>query len=424
MNLQSFEAAPEVTDPPSCTLLEGQGEVVYGGTSAPAEIKLIMVPGRTISLECLCNEEDLVPGFITDLGDLESYRVCGSVDGRNVSCDTLYCTESTTHWSVDDDHWRGVFLPFSSVEFDYPAAREGLRAKSMTCALMTYTGPGFRCQVDDLEFTVNVSRHMSAYQKRARTWNSPVETATLTLLAADPLPPDVLKQKSDDFLLLLSFAQGEQISYYRFEFLFSDGRVSEVWQSRRVWDPTLLSRPLSAPCDKLLQTAYSNFSSWPPEKQQLIRLAIYYHLDAKQAKVMEIITLSEGIAWEMLVREIEKDQALTDDVKDLKKRIKVMYGEWRKAFPSAKDPEHLHSRLHSSLQWMPLREGIEQLVSTLNLSGNSVDPLLLKKFRDSIAHTGRFPDEYPDPQVISNALKGLLELGDEILLKILCPTKP
>lgn len=421
MHIHSFENTPAIREPPFCIVLAGRGTTTHGLPNIPMDITLAMIPGRTIIVECECRGRGLTPDFGTMIDDNDCYEVRGSAQGRDFVCNQLLCTDCTYAWEQGEEaQWGAVLQPSAPIRFDYPHTAAGTLAKSITCALMTYDGPAFSCEIGGLVFTTCVSKYARDYRRQALTWNAPVETATLTIIPTDPLPLDRLTEIADDFLLLLSFAHGEQISYFRHEFAFPDDRLSEIWNIKRVWDPIHLRRPISVPLGPFLATAYSNYASWPFGKRQLLKLSVYYHLDAKHASTLETITMSEAIMWEMMIREIERVRPVIGEVRDLKERIEQMYSEWHESYPDVENASTLRDHLLQSLRWMPLREGIRQLVTTLNLRELRTDPVMLKEFRDSIAHSGRLPDACT-PESVSDALRELVSLGDQILLDLLCP---
>jgi hypothetical protein len=124
-------------------------------------------------------------------------------------------------------------------------------------------------------------------------------------------------------------------------------------------------------------------------------------------------------AWECAANYWIPEVSLTDDLKELRSRIKKTYQQWKSEKKYVDKDGELGKRITSPLDQEKLMIKLETLIADFGLKIDSINLNLkkLKKFRDEVAHTGRINTrsaeavKYLHPGVMGLQLILLKKLG-------------
>jgi len=109
--------------------------------------------------------------------------------------------------------------------------------------------------------------------------------------------------------------------------------------------------------------------------------------------------------WEILANSwIKSKPKLSNEVRDLKSEIKKILKEWHSNYPDLDKDRLLDDRLHKALEWEKSISLLEGILKDFKLNNDilKIDFQRLIKFRNSVAHSGRFGDE----DTLQDLLKG------------------
>ena len=143
-----------------------------------------------------------------------------------------------------------------------------------------------------------------------------------------------------------------------------------------------------------IATALHALESLVPKQRALVRLATTYinlsegpYLDTRLFAIMQ--------AWESLSMAWVKKPSLPADLLCLRSRIIGLLKEWRRDHASSDLDGFWGSRLVSALDWYSLHQQVEAFATMWNvdLKRLGVDLILLRRVRDSVAHTGQLPED-------------------------------
>jgi len=172
---------------------------------------------------------------------------------------------------------------------------------------------------------------------------------------------------------------------------------------------------------EFIATALPTMESLQSEQQALVRLAITYinlserpYLDTRLLAIMQV--------WEFLSMAWVEKPTLPEDLLFLRTRIKKLLKDWRQDYPSSDPDGFWGSRLVSTLDWHSLHQQLERFASMwdVDLQRLGVDLTLLRRIRDSVAHTGRLPETQPkDKQNRFNLLINARHALRLVLLQLL-----
>ena len=424
MEIKAIEKFPELTTSTTPISLEGVGTISCKGISFDVSLLILLIPGNSLIIECFSNDEKykLIGNQFLQSDD---FSIIGTAGGRQFKCDQMFCS----YYSfviMDKYEWKGIFDPRSELIF-YDSDNDIEQYTTLlSIGLITYQNYSLNVDLDNLKFQIITPPSLEDLRKYIKIWKTPIESSMLTVTADPPVPIEILLEKTDQFLLLLSVLEGEIISYCRKEIIDTNGNITENWMANRLaWTPNRIWRILPVQrrdFAEYLQKSYESYSSLKSDRSKLLKLAISYHLAAKNTIIMNRSLIFEAIMWEMMIAyHNECDEGLSPDIKDLKQNIKSLIKGWRKQHPDL-DPNGMYSdRISKAFEWKTLREGITQLTETLLKECNlPIDPISIKELRDALIHSGSFPDDFPINSDNARKLDKLTYIGDLIILKTLC----
>lgn len=434
MHLPALDSELEVASPPYATQIGGTGHLSFAENGVPVTITVTLVPGRTTAFTCIIDrpERTLVQSLY-NCPPGRRYSVRGSLEGRRFCCDR--CVAEARSWKTADSGSQfHVVLSadrFARVVFDDETVL-GRRVTRAQFALMTYLGPALDISVDGWHYHVVPSKHRDSVSAWVLAWGLPVESALLVAIPNRPAATEDVIAHTDDFLRILSLYEGDLMSYHRVEFVLPDDTGAEVWDPTRwVQPPSPGNRMRTGmQSQRFVHDAVHAYCAMSPVERALLSTAIGYHLAAKGARILHVAFVSEAVAWEMLIsaRLGTMGRALPPEARELARRVGAVANRWCRKYASWPECNGYKGLVLGSLRWRHLREGVTQLVDHLGLGtfldAAGIDPLLLKRFRDSIVHTGDFPRGYPDFPRNYRLLREMLDVGDLVFRRILCPDLP
>ena len=432
MYVHAMDHEPDPASAPPTVQLVGTVELAAEGERIPVSATLRMIPGRTITFACSARA-DLLSGWQTEmLTDPDvSWEVSGTMTDRDeqrpLQCSKLQCIQTGVGFSErEGPWWHGMFVPVERLVLgSQQASHQHVRAASF--ALMTYLGTEVNISVDGWEYVIRTCSHRASLSRQAWAWHSPLETAILRVEPDSPTSLEDILDRVSTFLLMLSFTQGEDISYNRYEIRAEQREAAEMWEWLRVHNPVLARSVGFVHEQDFVPSALANYAALEVKQQNLVKLAIHYHLQAKRQSILEPAFVSEAIAWEMMT---EEPKYLSPPLRNLRDRVKSVHKNWQRRYPEDSKGGMYGSRL-TTCMWQSLQEGITLLIGEVGLewlldkkrraSAGLPNPYKLIEYRNSIVHNGCLPHREEGEKEHFEMLKGLLRIGDLIFVEKLCP---
>jgi hypothetical protein len=229
-------------------------------------------------------------------------------------------------------------------------------------------------------------------QSMAKKWRCPVEGVTLEMNHINATS-DQHYDIARTIMLLLSLACGTGVACDR-HFLIWENAELEIWRHMtggEVGPGAII--PASEIVSFLLQVLPA-WESLSQTQQRDFRLAIDYinlsahgYLDTRLFNILQ--------PWEFLAKTWEKKGELNPPVRCLRSRLNTARKQWKNDYPESDPNGFWGTRISSIFDWPKLLDGIKQLSGSygLDLERMGLDINLLKEARDSVAHSGRIPEQ-------------------------------
>lgn len=366
---------------PQYQQFQGSGNFSAPTGSFSSEFLLIRNPYWMGVLATMENQIEEFCQFVSNPG---VWQLRGTLqDGRSVQADSLVHSGPTEPpFNVGFTVLKSVFI--GELGEDPPLKSE--------FPLVNCFEGAISMRHQDWELCISADQSVEHAQTLSKPWKLPCEGMTLHCSCPDKKLEDHL-DIARSVMLLVSIALGTGVSSHRYILHWSSSKL-ESWQ---FMPGDELGPGLAIPSHKLnefLATALPSMESLLPEQQALIRLATKYlnfseraYLDTRLLAIMQV--------WEFLSMAWVNKPALPADLLCLRARIKGLLKDWRKDYSSSDPDGFWGSRLVSALDWQCLHQQVEAFASMWNVDLQllGVDLTLLRRIRDSVAHTGRLPEE-------------------------------
>lgn len=273
--------------------------------------------------------------------------------------------------------------------------------------------------VEDFGWTIEVcnSNDNSGLAERlSRSWHVPLEGLTLRLTKANTAL-DEYQEKAREVMLLLSLAVGNGVAAHRQIADWGDQGSMEVWR-KMTGDEIGPGHIVPAfRLGRFLEQVLPVWRQWKPDTRSEARLAINYinlsgtgYLDTRLFQITQ--------AWEFLATAWIPGAELNDCESDLRKRIKSSYRQWKKKHTGADPNGYWGKRVTIPFEWPVTKRQIEALAESgrVDLAKIGLDLDLLKEARDTVAHTGKMPDEMRSGRHGTYKLLAAAQFGLQLLL--------
>lgn len=271
----------------------------------------------------------------------------------------------------------------------------------------------------DWEVSISADPSVKHKQILSKQWKMPCEGATLHCSCTGREPADHI-DIARTIMTLASLAMGTGVSNHRYILHWPSSEL-ETW---RFMSGDELGPGPAIPSHKLnefIAITLPSMESLEPEQQALVRLAITY-MNLSERPYLDTRLLAIMQAWEFLSMAWVERPTLPEDLLCLRSRVKRLLKDWRLDH-STSDPDGFWgSRLVSTLDWQSLHQQVEEFASMWNvdLQRLGVDLTLLRRVRDSVAHTGRMPKvQLADKDSRFNLLRNARHALRLVLLQIL-----
>ncbi len=315
----------------------------------------------------------------------ETYQLNGILrDGRPIKSDILHVTQKRPKErsrGFELTATEGVYLG-QGRENPLPKSRYRLTGFFEGAFSFTYNG---------WDISSIPCPNPGTAQSMAKKWRCPVEGVTLEMGHIDA-SSDQHHDISRTIMLLLSLACGTGVACDR-HFLIWENAELEIWRHMTGDEmgpgPII---PVSA-TENFLRQALLAWESLSQAQQRAFRLAVnYINLSAHGYMDTRLFNILQP--WEFLAETWEKKGELSNPVKYLRSRLNTARKQWKKDYPESDPNGFWGTRISSIFDWPKLLDGIKQLSDSygLDLERMGLDINLLKKARDSVAHSGRIPD--------------------------------
>ncbi|MBI5590794.1 MAG: hypothetical protein HY881_09955 [Deltaproteobacteria bacterium] len=360
--------------------LQGSGTFSAPTGSFSSEFLLLRNPYWMGVLATMGDQIEAFSQFVSNAG---IWQLRGTLeDGRTVQSDSLLQTGPTeppynVGFSILED------ISFGELREEPPLTSE--------FPLVNCFEGSISMQHQDWELTISADPSMKHAQILSKQWRLPCEGLTLHCNCSGKKPADHLGIASS-VMTLTSLALGTGVSSHR-HILHWPSSELETW---RFMSGDELGPGLAIPShmlDNFISTALPSMESLLPEQQALIRLATTY-INLSERPYLDTRLLAIMQAWEFLSMAWVEKPTLPADLLCLRSRIKRLLRDWRQDHSSSDPDGFWGSRLVSALEWHSLQQQVEEFASMWNidLQRLGVDLTLLRRVRDSVAHTGRLPE--------------------------------
>lgn len=233
-------------------------------------------------------------------------------------------------------------------------------------------------------------------QECAKKWRCPTEGMMLQLKRKN----FTIKQHRDFarvVMTMLSLASGTGVSCNRHSFIWPNEEL-EIWRHMTGDEIGPGSIVPEFERGKFLEQTLPAWFALSQDQQNALRLALHY-INQSALGYMDIRLFHIVQPWEFLAQAWEANGALSDHVTSLRSRLQQARKQWNDDYPNSDPQGFWGSRISSIFEWQKLRNAIERLASSfgLDLELLELDLDLLKKTRDSVAHSGKLPDQFAEP---------------------------
>ncbi len=229
-------------------------------------------------------------------------------------------------------------------------------------------------------------------QSLAKKWRCPVEGMVLQLIREESTMHQHL-EFARAIMTLLSLASGTGVSCYR-QFFTWDNEELEKW--RLMTGNEIGPGPIVPEFEvgKFLEQALPAWEALSQKQRKAIRLALH-HINQSELGYIDTRLFHIVTPWEFLAKAWGMHRELSDLVTCLRSRLQQTRRQWIEDHPDSDPHGFWGSRISSMFDWPKLRDAIERLAASfgLDLERVGLDLNNLKKARDSVAHSGKLPDQ-------------------------------
>lgn len=305
-------------------------------------------------------------------------------DGRSINAGELYLTK------IKSPIGGSPGVEFTAIEgVSLGQSMDTLPGESRY-SLTGYFDGAFSLDYDGWNIRTISCPNPEAAQTLAKSWRLPVEGVTLQLSREDATM-DQHRDFARVVMHLLSLASGTGVSCDRHFFAWGNEEL-EIW---RHWTGDEIGPGPIVPkfemCSFLEQTL-PVWQSLPPKQRKTLRLALH-HINLSALGYLDIRLFHIVLAWEFLAKAWATNGVLSDPETCLRFRLLKANKEWKTDYPNFDIDGFWGSRISSLFDWPKLRDAIERhaVFFDLDLKLVGLDLDLLKKARDSVAHSGALP---------------------------------
>jgi len=357
----------------------------------------------------LIQEEDSADSFSNQFNISDLYSLSGQLeDGRPISAEKLMIAQAGGSGGLTELYpLTGVVIGLLNssplIEAQYPLV--GMFKGKFS---IEYSG----WEIEILESDQN----SLVAERRSKEWRIPLEGLTLRL--ANPQKTlEEYHQKARGIMLLLSLATGNGVTCHRQIANWGDLGMMEVWRNMTGDEIGPGAIVPSFQLDKFLKQALPLWSQWESDKKSVVRLAIsYINLSATGYLDTRLFQISQ--AWEFLAASWIPKGKLNDNERNLRARIKASYREWKKETPEADPNGCWGGRVAFPFQWPLAKRQMESLAASRNIAFPKIglDLEVLKKARDSVAHTGKLIKQMTSTKNNNSQLLSSAQFGLQLVL--------
>jgi hypothetical protein len=238
-------------------------------------------------------------------------------------------------------------------------------------------------------------------QALAKKWRCPVEGMVLRLRCEDSTM-DEHREFARIVMALLSLASGTGVSCDRHFFSWGNEEL-ENW--RHMTGDEIGPGPIVPEFEigRFLEQTLPAWQTLSKDQRDAVRLSLY-HINQSALGYLDNRLFHIVQPWEFLAAAWGTHGELPDSVICLRTRLQQARRQWNEKYPNSDPNGFWGSRISSIFNWPKLRDAIERLSASFGIDLERVefDLDLLKKARDSVAHSGKL-SEYltgPDRQAL------------------------
>ncbi len=275
--------------------------------------------------------------------------------------------------------------------------------------------------VEDSGWTIELldsNENADLVGRQSKAWRIPLEGLMLRL-AKPQTTLNEYHEKAREIMLLLSLAIGNGVTSYRQIADWGVQGMMEVWRQMTGGE---IGPGAIVPAFRLrqfLEQVLPVWRQWKSDKKSEVRLAITY-INLSGTGYLDTRLFQIGQAWEFLAASWMPKGKLNDLETDLRQKIKSTYQEWKKEHPEADPKGYWGDRITFPFRWPQTRRQIESLAASrgVDLSKIGLDLELLKRGRDSVAHTGKMAHEMASDRDDTYQLLATSQFGLQLVLLV------
>jgi len=360
-------------------IFKGKGIFTSGNCRVESQFILQRQFSHTLFL---IQEEDSAKTFSNQFNNSDLWSLFGQLeDGRPISANQLMIAKiGGSEEFAELSPLTGVVIGRSNssplMEAQYPLV-------GMFDGKFSIKDSGWTIEVLESDQNAIIAEH------RSKAWRVPLEGLTLRLLTTQKTL-DEYHEKAREIMLLLSLAKGNGVTSHRQIANWGPQGMIEVW--RQTTGDEIGPGPIipSFRLGEFLKQALPVWNQWKSDKKSDARLAITY-INLSATGYLDTRLFQIGQAWEFLATSWMPKGKLNGLESNLRTRIKSSYREWKKDNPGADSKGLWGGRVTFPFKWPIAKRQMESLADSrrVALSKIGLDLEVLKKARDSVAHTGK-----------------------------------
>lgn len=291
--------------------------------------------------------------------------------------------------------------------------------------LLDFYDNNLELKFDDWEFSINKLPSKNCKLLR-EVWNLPIEGSILTIKNYKTDSVNNFANKADEIRLLLSIANGGLVIFNKQMFTTKDNLTFEKYWLKKEGDLTINNIIPDFELDNYFSLCYSTYNQLTDNEKKVIYIVVNF-LNSSSQGFIEDRLFRLILSIEILANEwTSKKGELSKELQELRKELNKVATDWRDKNKEFDKDGFWKQRVLNSVDWERFMKQIEVLIKdfSIKIKDLEIDLILMKKIRDSVAHSGTINNEITySPYIIKSyqffiRLIILLKLGYKGLIQV------
>jgi len=334
--------------------------------------------------------------------NVENWTIRGELeDGRKIYCNSLSLINATKYC-----------LEFMPLKKFFIGKCEEKPIRRAEFPLIGFYGAEFEVIIDNWKIKFEGKKEDLKNQKRlSKIWKIQLEGLTMQMQKENEQQFSYT-QTAIQIIDLLSLATGNAVIFNKQRFYYDDDRQFDIWRPRLGNNFGVYECVPEYAIRQFIRQTYPTWKNLDNDDTKLINNAVNY-INSTAFGYLEDRVFRITQAWESVANKWVGDiNNLSDEIKDLKNRLKNSLRDWRKEFPNYDKDGFYGNRVINALTWNKAIDKTNLLASKfrLDLEKLKIDFQRLFELRNAVAHNGKFKKkENPSElsEILENARFGL-----------------